>query len=281
MMPMPNSPFTPAADDAGLAAFFAKAQAREPILGAALGFVPQASRPPFQAWTGLLAEVRECVFELSDPRVTALKVGWWVEELDGVARGAARHPLTRALARHGGPWGAVAAALTAAATDLDPAPDLERAVAALLPLADALLAVEWHLFAITGGDAEAQSRALALGWLRHRIERGLEAADRGRVPLALFARHGLRREQLAAPEATALRRDWAARLHAALPVASGLPWAYPRRLSLEADRRALAALAAGRPEESGRLHAIVLVGRAWRLARNAALQVSGVPAATT
>lgn len=282
MMPMSSSPFTPAIDDQGQTVFFAKAEAREPILGAALGFVPEGSRSTFQAWIGLLAELRECVFELSDSRVTALKIGWWVEELEGVRRGAARHPLTRVLIRHGGPWSAVTPVLAAVAADHDPPPDFEHAVADLRPLADALLAVERHLFGLDDKTIEIQSRALVLGWLRHRLERGLEAADRARVPLALFARHGLRREQLALQEADALRRDWAGCLLAALPAVQETEgWAYPRRLSLQADRRALAALAVARPQGTGRGGAFLLVYNAWRLARRAALRVPDVLTTTT
>jgi hypothetical protein len=276
-----ETPALPAGTDEGLAAFFAKAEAREPLLGPALVFVPADSRPVFQAWSALLAELRECVFELSDPRVTAVKAGWWVEELEGLSRGAARHPLTRVLARHPAPWARVAATLMDVATELDPPSDLEAAMLALRPLADALVAVERQLFEADDADAEARGRALAIGWLRHRLQRGLEAADRARVPLALFARHGLRREQLAAPDAEALRRDWAGRLHDALPSAAKTRWAYAGLLSLDADRRALSELASGRTRAPGRLHALARVWRAWRLARNAALQARSVPARAT
>lgn len=274
----------------GLDASFAKAEAREPLLGPARGFVPVVSRTAFQAWVGLLAELRECAFELSDPRVTAAKSGWWAEELEGVSRGAARHPLTRVLAAFGGPWRQVATALPDIANDADPASDLEAAITRLRPLADALVAVERHLFpphtitndacAEAEADADAQGRALAIGWLRHRLERGLDAADHARVPLSLFARHGLRREQLAKPEAAALRRDWAARLHAALPLPSH-QWPYARLLALESDRRALLALAAGAALPNGRLQAFTDLWRAWQLARNAALQVRATPARQT
>lgn len=265
--------------DAGVAAAFAKAEAREPLLRAAVGFVPEDSRQVFRAWTALLAELRECAFELSDPRVTALKAGWWAEELDGAARGAARHPLTRVLVRAGGPWSGIAAPLQALATDADPEADLAATLAALRPLAEPLVAMERHLF---GGDgaAEAQGRALALHWLRERLRHGLDAVDRARVPLALYARHGLRREQLPTPAAAALRRDWASQLRDALPASPSGRWPYPRLLTLDADRRALAALAAGgRPAERGT--GVPALWRAWRLARNAALQVRGPTAAPT
>jgi hypothetical protein len=287
-----SPPTTLASDDAGVAAFFAKAEAREPLLGPALGFVPAASRDAFRAWTGLLAELRECAFELSDPRVTAVKAGWWAEELDGVARGAARHPLTRVLVRYGGPWRGVGDALLALATDLDPPADAAGAIAALRPFADALLAVERQVFhdgAAARGEADAAvagdggGRALSIHWLRTRLERGLDAPDRARVPLAMFARHGIRRDQLVTPAAEALRRDWAGELLALLPVSAAAQprWSYPRALTLAEDRLVLRALTSGRHPRRAGPSTFVDVWRAWRLARNAALQVRGAAAPST
>lgn len=261
---------TPTIDE-GLRAAFAKAEAREPIHRAAAGFVPMASRAVFMAWVALLEELRECVFELSDPRVTALKSGWWAEELDGVARGAARHPLTRVLVRCGGPWGGMGDALLAVVADDAPAADREGAIAALHPFAMALVRVEAHLF---GGEPaiEMQARCLAVHWLRLRLERGLEAGDRARVPLVLFARHGLRREQLAGPEGEALRRDWARQLQELLPAGSPRGWAYPRMLGLHVDRGALERTAQARDASRSLATAFKDVWHAWRCARNAALR---------
>lgn len=257
--------------DEGLRAAFAKAEAREPIHRAAAGFVPMASRAVYMAWVALLEELRECAFELSDPRVTAVKSGWWAEELDGVARGASRHPLTRILVRCGGPWAGIGDALLAVAADDAPASDRDGAIAALHPLAEALVRVEAHLF---GADPliEVQARCLAVHWLRLRLERGLEAGDRARVPLVLFARHGLRREQLASPEGEALRRDWANQLHALLPMGATRGWAYPRLIGLHADRRALSRAAEARGVSRGPAAAFHDVWQAWRCARNAALR---------
>lgn len=266
--------------DEGIAAAFAKAKSREPLLGAAVGFVPAESRAVFRAWVGLLGEVRECAFELSDPRVTVVKAGWWAEELDGVARGAARHPLTRVLVRHGGPWRGLGDALLAVSSDDAPRADREAAIAALRPLADPLAAIEAHLFGARV-DVEAQGRALAIHWLRTRLERGLDAGDRARVPLSQFARHGLRRDQLATAAADALRRDWANDLRAALPAGSTAGWAYLRILELTADRRRLQAMGEGRSASRGRAAAFVDVWQAWRLARNAALRAGAAVAAST
>jgi phytoene synthase len=271
---------TPPGSDEGLRAAFAKAEAREPIHGAAVGFVPVESRAVFMAWVALLEELRECAFELSDPRVTAVKAGWWAEELDGVARGAARHPLTRALVRCGGPWGGVGAALLAVSHDDAPPADRDGAVAALRPLAEGLVRVEAHLFD-AAPDTEAQWRCLAIHWLRLRLERGMDAPDRGRVPLALFARHSLRRDQLSSPQGDALRRDWAGQLREALPLEPPKAWGYPRTIGLHSDRRALARLAEGRPPSRGRMSAFLDVWGAWRCARNAALRTRAPASAST
>jgi len=266
--------------DEGLQAAFAKAAAREPLQRAAIGFVPADARAVFMAWTALLEELRECAFELSDPRVTAAKAGWWAEELDGVARGAARHPLTRALVRQGGPWAGLGDALLTIASDDSPAPDAEGAIAALRPLAEPLVRLESHLFGAMS-DLEGPACALAVHWLRLRLERGLEAADRGRVPLVLFARHGLRREQLAGPEGDTLRRDWARHLLTRLPGRPPRGWAYPRLIGLNADRQALQPAMAGRDASSGVLTGFSHVWLAWRCARNAALRVAAPTLRTT
>lgn len=255
----------------GLRAAFAKVAAREPIHRAAAGFVPVESRAIFMAWVALLDELRECAFELSDPRVIAVKAGWWAEELEGVARGAARHPLTRALVRRGGPWSDVAEALLAVAADDAPAANRDAAFAALQPLAGALVRVEAHLFDAVP-DIEAQGRALAVHWLRLRLERGRAAPDRGRVPLTLFARHGLRRDELDGASAEGLRRDWAGQLLDALPTRAPTGWAYARSIMLHADIGALTPLAQGRVHERGVLGGFLDVWAAWRCARNAALR---------
>lgn len=254
----------------GLRTSFAKAAAREPLLGAGLGFVPPASRPAYAAWCALLGELRECLFERSDPRVSGLKAGWWAEELRGWGQGAWRHPVGRPLAAPPGlgpVFPRIAAHLAAVAADSDPPADESAAFAALRPLAEAVVQGEARLF---GSACDAATvDALATHWLRQRLEHGLEAADRARVPLVFFARHGLRREQLPAPEAAALRRDWALRLRDRLPTGAVAGLAYPRQLSLRGDRIALEALAAGRNVPG--THALGLVWQAWRLARRSAI----------
>ncbi len=251
----------------GLRASFAKAEARDPILGASLGFLPADSRPAHMAWAALLNELRESVFECSDSRITDLKVGWWADELDGLARGAARHPVSRSLLRYRLPFALVAESLRRVIDESDPAPDTEAAIAKLTPLARSLIEAEHALFAVEGCRNTA-ARSLVVHWLRHRLAQGLETADRARIPLVLFARHRLRREQLASSEAVALRRDWAENLLATLP-ADDPGWAYARRLLRAADRHALARAVRGQSPQA--LAGFAAVWRAWRQARNTTL----------
>jgi hypothetical protein len=260
-----------AARTEGVRAAFAKAQAREPMLASAPLFVPPAARAVFEAWVGVLAALRDAVFERSEARVATLKTAWWAEELEGVARGAARHPLTRTLVSRRGDWGRVADALHDVVPDPAPPTDGEAALGALAPLARAVVGLEASVFGLGDAD-EAMARALAVHWLRHRLEQGPEAPDHARIPLALFARHGLRREQWATAAGAALRQDWAAWLGAALPPDPVQPWAYPRRLALWSDREALRRLACGEwPPSDRRGGRFAMVWRAWRLARASAL----------
>ena len=224
--------------------FIAKWHRREPEMALAEVFCPPATRARFRAWGALVTELREAVFELSDPRVTAVKAPWWAEELLRFAEGLGRHPLAADLATTppggggtagvGVPWrdlaGAVLRQVHADARPVDPAD------------------------------------AIAVHLLWQRLPRGLGDDDHARVPLALLARHGLTGAQLASggPAGEALLRDWATALVQALPVAvDGQP--LYRRLRAGLDRVALRRLASGRgftPES-----APFTVLRAWRLAR--------------
>ena len=104
--------------------FVAKWHRREPEMALAEVFCPAATRARFRAWGALVTELREAVFELSDPRVTAVKAPWWAEELLRFAEGLGRHPLAADLALPDAdvPWNALAAAvLRQAGADARPA----------------------------------------------------------------------------------------------------------------------------------------------------------------
>lgn len=242
--------------------FVGKWQAREPEMRVAQVFCPPARLPRFLAWGGLLHELREALFELSDARVTGVKCGWWAEELIGLDGGRHRHPLTEALAGSSAPWRELGRAVLAQAGDDARQADTAEAIAALLPLAQAAVAVEGALFDRQAGDAAA--RALAVHWLWHRLPEGLASEDRARLPMHLFARHAVTAEALAAGEGMPLLRDWATELAAALPPLTGGP--LPAQFRQRFDAARLARLADGKgftpPPDLGTLW------RAWRAARD-------------
>lgn len=225
------------------------------------------ARLRFQAWGALLHELREAIFELPDAGVAAAKRGWWAEELQGVGGGRARHPLTIALASvaeaKAAPWTGLSLALVGAPGESRQS-DTAQALAALQPLAQAVVDVENALFRVRD-DGEAGARALAVHWLLQRLPHGLGAEDGARVPMHLLARHGLTLAQLPAA-ADALLRDWAQELGAALPASPR--GAFLRRARARFDAARLARLRAkggqgGFAEPAG----FATLWRAWRAAR--------------
>ncbi|KAF0280068.1 squalene synthase HpnD [Spiribacter aquaticus] len=63
----------------------------------ALLFAPPAARDGLAALAAYRAEVLEIPREVSDPGVGAVKLNWWQEELERLAAGAPRHPVSQAL----------------------------------------------------------------------------------------------------------------------------------------------------------------------------------------
>lgn len=245
-----------------LAHFVDKWWQREPEMQFAEVFCPEAGKPRFRAWGGLLHEFREAMFELSDPRVTGVKSAWWADEMIGLDQGRQRHPLTSVMVGVAAPWPGLARALI----ERDPgelrAEDTGQAVALLLPTANAVLAVESAVFgARESADA---SRSLAVHWLLQRLRQGLAAADRARIPMHLFARHGIGAAQPDPGSEQALLRDWGRELAAAMP-ASVPGAALLRRSRHRFDQAILERLAAGRglAEPAPAL----TLWRAWRAAR--------------
>jgi hypothetical protein len=245
-----------------IAPYVAKWQAREPEMRVAQVFCPPPTLGRFLAWGALLHELREALFELSNAQVIGVKSGWWAEELLALSRGAARHPLTQTLAGTDAPWSDLARAILAVVGDDERRADTAQAIAALSPLASAAIAVESALFTATATpDA---GKALAIHWLWQRLPQGLDAEDRARIPMHLFARHGLSAAALAAGEGMPLLRDWAGELSAALP-ADLHGAAFASRARRRFDRARLDRLASGRG--FGAIAGVGTVWRAWRAAR--------------
>uniref|UniRef100_A0A8J8AYM8 Phytoene/squalene synthase family protein n=1 Tax=Coralloluteibacterium stylophorae TaxID=1776034 RepID=A0A8J8AYM8_9GAMM len=247
-----------------LTGFVAKWHAREPEMAIAEVFCPPPLRERYRAWGALLFELREAVFELSDPRVAMGKTGWWAEELVALEQGRARHPVTQALAdAPPARWTPLAGVLIEAVQGEARPAGRDAAFADVAPLAAALAAVEAELFGRAAPDPDA-ARAVAAHLLAQRLLVGMGGDDRGRVPRHLPARHGLTSGQLVAPAGASARRDWAADLAAALPRARPAAPLY-RRQRLAADRARLARARAGRPDAAPPALGSLL--RSWRAAR--------------
>ena len=63
---------------------------REPEMVFAEVFCPNDDKLAFRAWGALLHELRESLFELSDPSVARIKTAWWAEEMIGLGQGRQR-----------------------------------------------------------------------------------------------------------------------------------------------------------------------------------------------
>lgn len=243
--------------------FVAKWQRREPEMQLAEVFCPVADRAVFRAWGALLHELREASFELSDAHVTSVKTAWWAEELIGLGQGRQRHPLSAALLGVDAPWSALGRALVEHAPDDSRAADTQQAIAALLPLAAVVSATEAAVFHRSASEPAA--RSLAVHWLLQRLPRGLAQDDLARIPMHLFARHGVAAAQLATGGGDALLRDWAAELASAAP--AGIPGAaLITRSRRRFDQARLERLASGKGFSEP--PAPATLWRAWRAARD-------------
>lgn len=249
-------------DEAG-AHFVAKWLQREPEMAFAEVFCPAPDKSRFRAWGALLHELREALFELSDPAVTQAKSNWWAEELLGLAHGRAQHPLGPALAQESAPWAVLSRAILEQAQEPPRAANTGEAIAQLLPLAEAVVRVEVALFPAQA--SEAAMRALAVHWLLQRLPAGLRAGDQARIPMHLLARHGMDTQSLSQDSQNALLRDWATELQAALPMrAPGSAWL--RRGRLRFDHTRLQKLASGQSLQP--LPPWLSLWQAWRAARS-------------
>ncbi len=249
--------------DDGVAGFVGKWFEREPEMRIAAVFCPAGSRPVFEAWGALLHELRAAAFELSDARVTEGKCAWWAEELTGWGEGRSRHPLGRVLARLEAPWSALGRA-TLELAHVEPAqPDTAAAIAALVGPATTVAATEAALFPLTRIEPEAATRAIVVHWLALRLPAGVAAADRGRIPMHLVARHGIAAFADPGPARVALLRDWSTDLLAAAgPEPAGPLF---RRARASFDRARLATLA--RTGTGAEPSPPTTLWRAWRAAR--------------
>jgi len=164
--------------------FIDKWRARWPEWIVAEVFVQAPMREPVLVWAALQQELTDAAWGGSDPRPGEAKLAWWQEELAGWRRGARRHPLGSILQRQAAPWTMLAAALPSLAASRERPSNADEAFAALLPLAEALAAIDAALFDAPASDGEAGLIAASL--LQSRFaQAGAEGA-----PLAVLARAG-------------------------------------------------------------------------------------------
>ena len=241
--------------------FVDKWQAREPEMVIAEVFCAMAARPRFQAWGALLHELREALFELSDPRVTAIKCSWWAEEIISLAQGGSRHPVTAEFVGSSAPWSELGRCLLEASVIEARPGTTPEAIDTLLPLARAIVSVEAVVFAAPTDEQAA--RALVVHWLLSRLPKGLEMEDRARIPMHLFARHGLVPGAWDAGQGAAALRDWSAELAQVLPIDTNS--AMFRRAQTCFDRARLRRIAAAKGFAAP--PALATLWRAWRAAR--------------
>jgi hypothetical protein len=242
--------------------FIEKWQRREPEMLLAEVFCPPADKLRFRAWGALVHELREALFELSDPRVASAKTAWWAEELAGLPQERQRHPLSAQFLGIQAPWNELARALAAFSHEAPRFADTSESIAALLPTAEAVIALESVLF--NALPTSAATRSLARHWLLMRLPEGLRRDDQAGIPMHLLARHGLAATQLASAGVDRLLADWAGELSAAAdgPLRGASLF---RRSRHEFDRARLSRLAAG--NGVGQPMPLATLWRAWRAAR--------------
>lgn len=236
---------------------------REPEMALAEVFCPPEQRRRHQAWGALLFELREAMFELSDPRVTAVKTGWWAETLQALEAGQGRHPLAEPLSSCAAPWSTLARAVIETPHSESRPESPEQAIAGVQPLADAVTAVESAVFGCAPTDTIA--RAVAIHWLLHRLPLGLGHDDVARIPMNLLARHNLTAGQLAGGQGQAVLQDWAGELRQRLPARVPEACLF-RRLRTAFDQKRLQRLVDG--QGFAPAPAAWSVWRGWRAARS-------------
>ena len=153
-------------DDISLDGFLDKWRARWPEWAVAEVFVPAGQRERAWAWFSLRDELAEAAWGGADPRPGDAKLGWWAEELDGWTRGARRHPLGLVLQKAPAPWTSLASCLPALRASRERPRDLEAAMFALEPYAEAVAGVAQHLF---GSAAPAPARNVVVSLLAERV----------------------------------------------------------------------------------------------------------------
>lgn len=226
-------------DREALQGFLDKWRARWPEWAVAEVFVAEAQRERAQAWFALRDELGEAAWGGEDSRPGDAKLGWWAEELDGWSRGIRRHPLGLVLQKLPAPWSNLAACLPALRASRERPVDLDTALFALEPYAEAVAGVAHHLF------------------------HSVAPAPARNVVVSLLAERVLRYPDGATPLGDLDTRGWARGLLAQLqPPSDGTR---PGRIHAAVLRSRLQRYAQGKPATLPRFAALAT---AWRAARS-------------
>jgi 15-cis-phytoene synthase len=173
------------------------------------------------AWGLLLNEIEQAAMDLSEPRVAAVKLAWWADELQRAGQDSARHPLLRSLrpALEVAPlqatdWAALIAAAMELGSDEASVGSVEAQLSRYQRFTLPAARIEAALF---GGEAADTARLHAVHLA---LEQRLLARRRQRQPwpLDLVARHGVSPAQAPA-EAAAMPPSFA-REHARILLAA-------------------------------------------------------------
>lgn len=162
-------------------------------------FFPVSRGPVAMAFEMLSAEWLEAGLGIREPEVARRKLAWWIEEIGEFAAGKARHPLTRAIGGETGTDVVAPSLVRVIATaislvEIESVTSTGELVAATMPyaaaLADSAEALQlWRESPATPAKALAAAMLVDLVRDWERFSR----PERGLVPLALLARHGIDR----------------------------------------------------------------------------------------
>ena len=210
------------AETTPLASFEEKWAAVYPEFGVALKFVADGRRRVHSAFACLVHELEYAAFAIREAEPAMIKLQWWAEEFTRISAGAARHPLTQALALEPA-FAALPVArwhevIVGAMAQRDPEPAADRV--ALLQGYAALYrplgVIEVALFASASAEPAAQVRANARALRETAALADTLSGGRLPLPLDLLAQHRLTRGDLAhsSPQTVAVLREWLAALAA-------------------------------------------------------------------
>lgn len=171
----------------------------------ALLFAPSDQRKGLVALAALRAEILEVPREVSDAGIAAVKLTWWQEELQRLAEGMPRHPVTQALApslsQHALSIDGLNELVEAARMDLEYGsyPTLRELTLYCHRAGGSVAELAWRMSGSTGTQAAAFAHDLSIGleltrMLRH-LRRDL-TAGRCYIPADELAIRGITTEQI-------------------------------------------------------------------------------------